>query len=307
MKEKTFFRKRSELARKSIQIVPILEDRGRLWALAVMCYRLLVVILILLTVIDVGTAEATKSDPRAPIAYEWEDTVKPDRALALMRKYKEYCDRHPTHYYARELYAQISFANWRLENKDNRKRILYGKLVLDNAKKMVALDPNHAAGYHWLGAAYGMIGLTRGVLNSLQLVPELKKNFERSIELDPNYLGGSALVQMARVYTMLPGFPVSIGDKEKAIKNLVKAKEIAPGFSLTYLYLADLYWHFGRTKEALAELDEIGKRKATSEVEYFLNTVNQEKGKELRKLITSGAPRDPLYDVLSDIQPGLVD
>lgn len=247
------------------------------------------------------------SDPRAPIAYTWEETVRAESALSLMKQYKAYCDKNPTNFFARELYAQITFANWRLENKDNRRRILYAKLVLDNAKKMVELNPNHAAGYHWLGAAYGMIGLTRGVLNSLQLVPEIKKAFEHSIELDPNYLGGSALVNMARVYTMLPGFPVSIGDKEQAIKNLIQAKQISPGFSLTYLYLADLYWHFGKTKEALAELDEIGKRKATSEVEFFLNTVNQEKGKELRKLITSGAPRDPLYDVLSDIQPGLVD
>lgn len=270
-----------------------------------MAYRLLLALIVMVS--TAIPAAANKSDPRAPIAYEWADTVHPVRALALLKQYKAYCEKNPEHFFARELYAQISFANWRLENKDNRKRILYAKLVLENAKKMVALDPAHAAGYHWMGAAYGMIGLTRGVLNSLQLVPELKKNFERSIEIDSNYLGGSALVNMARVYTMLPGFPVSIGDKEQAIKNLIQAKQISPGFSLTYIYLADLYWHFGRTKDALAELDEIGKRKATSEVEYFLNTVNQEKGKELRKLITSGASRDPLYDVLSDIQPGLVD
>lgn len=272
-----------------------------------MSHRLLIGLLLgSLVAVPEARAESGKN-PRAPIAYEWEDTVVPDRALGLLKQYKAYVDKNPKDMLARELYAQLAFANWRLENKDNRRRIAYAKLMLDNAKKMVELEPNNAAGYHWQGAAYGMIGLTRGVLNSLQLVPELKKNFERSIELDPNYLGGSALVQMARVYTMLPGFPVSIGDKEKAIKNLIQAKQISPGFSLTYLYLADLYWHFGKTKEALAELDEIGKRKSTSEVEYFLNTVNQEKAKELRKLITSGAHRDPLYDVLSDIQPGLVD
>lgn len=252
-------------------------------------------------------AAPAAADPRDPIPYSWEDPVRPERALQLVKQYKDYVEKHPGEMHAREVYAQLAFACWRLENKDNRKRIVYAKLVLDNAKKMIELDPKSPAGHHWLGAAYGMIALTRGVLNSLQMVPEIKKSFERSIELDPNYLGGSALVQMARVYTMLPGFPVSIGDKEKAIKYLLQAKQISPGFSLTYLYLADLYWHFGKTKEALAELDEIGKRKATSEVEYFLNAVNQEKAKELRKLITSGADRDPLYDVLSDIQPGLVD
>lgn len=248
-----------------------------------------------------------KADPGYPIPYPWEDTVKPARALELLQQYANFVKDNPTNFEARIVFAQLSFVNWRLEKRDNKRRLEFAKMMLKNAQQMIQMEPKRAEGYHWMGAALGTAALTRGILNSLQLVPELKKNFEKSIELDPKYLTGSALVQMARVYTMLPGFPMSIGDKDLAMKYLARAKDIGPNFTLNNLYLADLYWHFGRTQDALAELDKIALIKPKSEVEYFLLHTNLEKAKELRQKILSGAQRDPFYDVLSDIQPGLVD
>lgn len=247
------------------------------------------------------------ADPNDPIPYAWEDTLKPTRMLELQQQYLQFIKRNPTHLRAHEILAQGAFVLWRLEKQDNRRRLGYAKLAVQMGKEMIKIAPNRPEGYHWVGAGLGMIGLTRGVLNSLQIVAEIRRNFEKSYELDPSYLNGSAMVQMARLYTMVPGFPISIGDKEKALQLLLKAKEIGPNFTLTHVYLADLYWHFGKTLEALAVLDEMARRKPTTEVEFFLNSVNAEKAKELRKLITAGVKRDPFYDVLSDIQPGLVD
>ena len=254
-----------------------------------------------------GAVRPASADPGYPIPYPWEDTIDQAKAEKLLHAYIGYVKEHPADYMGRQVLAQICFANWRLEKKDNRRRLEFAKTMLKDAQEMTKLAPGKASGYHWMGAALGMAALTRGVLNSLQLVPEIKKNFEKSIELDATYLSGSALVQMARVYTMLPSFPISIGDREKAVKYLLRAKEISPSFTLSYLYLADLYWSLGKPGEALAELDLIAKQKPHTEVEYFLNVVNEDKAKELRKLITSGAKRDPFFDVLSDIQPGLVD
>jgi tetratricopeptide (TPR) repeat protein len=248
-----------------------------------------------------------QADPSYPIPYPREDTLQQDSALRILQKYAAFLKENPTHFEARIVFAQLAFVNWRLEKKDNKRRLQFAKMTLDVGQQMVKIAPDRGEGYHWVGAGLGMAALTRGILNSLQLVPEMKKAFEKSIELSPRYMSGSALVQMARVYTMLPAFPMSIGDKEMAMKYLVKAKDIGPGFTLNNLYLADLYWHYGRKEDALAELDKIAQIKPKDEVEFFLLHTNLEKAKELRRLISSGATRDPFYDVLSDIQPGLVD
>lgn len=266
--------------------------------------KLIVVLSLGLAALRPATALA---DPNDPIPFPWEDSVKPARNAALLKAYQEYAKQHPDDFRGRVVFAQLAFSAWRMERKDNKRRLDLAKLTLLDAREMVKMAPDRPEGHHWVGAAIGMIGLTRGVLNSLQLAAEIRKAFERSIEIDKTYLHGSALVQLGRLYTMLPGFPLSIGDKEKALRYLLEAKKIDPDFTLTYLYLADLYWHFGHKEKALGELDEMSRRKPKTEVQYFLYHVNIEKAKELRALIESGAARDPFYDVLSDIQPGIVD
>lgn len=263
--------------------------------------------LALLVLTLAANVRVAAADMSYPLPYPWEDSMDEQKTSKNLQNYIGYVKQNPSDYTGREILSHVCFAAWRLEHKDNRRRVEIAKTLLRNAQVMVQLDPKRAEGYHWVGAAIAMIGLTRGVLNSLQLVPEARKNFEKSSEIDPNYMSGSALVQMARIYTMLPSFPISIGDREKALKNLIRAKEISGSFTLTNLYLADLLWSLGKNKEALAELELIGKLKPKSEPEFFLNFVNKNKAAELRRLITSGAKRDPFYDVLSDIQPGLVD
>lgn len=241
-----------------------------------------------------------------PIAYTWEDTLDKRKVNRLVVAFAKQAQADPSDVGSRLKAAQLCYYAWRLEDKDNKRRIEIAKLSLKLAKEVIALNSKHPGGHLWAGAAMAMIGLPRGVLNSLQLVPEGKAYFEKSIENDPAYMNGMAYTLMGHAYHVVPGFPLSIGDKKKAQEYLAKARQSDPGSSMNLLFIADLLWDLGRNQEALEVLAILPTLKPKTELEYFLYTTNKRKADELVALIKSGATRDPLFDVISDIKPGLV-
>ncbi len=241
-----------------------------------------------------------------PRAYKWAETTQPDRVDVLLTEYLGAVRAHPKDYDLACRTAQLAFYAWRLEKKDVAKKLRMAKLMTQLGKTATELRPDGAEGWHWYGAGLGTIGLTQGVLNSLQLVPEIKRAFERSIELNPNYLEGSALLQLARLYTMVPGFPISIGDHKKALELLNEALTRSKGNqSLHHMYIADVLWAAGKEEEALKHLKMVNVP-VENEIQYFVYEVSKDKAAEMEALIRSDARRDPFYDVIGDFQPGLV-
>jgi hypothetical protein len=239
--------------------------------------------------------------------HTWADTLDLKKMEHLAQTYAKAAFADPKNFDLRVQTAIYGYFCWRLEKTDNRRRLAFATLTYRMGKEAAALRPERAEGHHWAGAGMGLVGLTRGVLNSLQLVPQGKGEMERSYEIDPTYYSGSGRANVARMLTMLPGFPVSIGDKKKALEMITPLRKKWPGATLWLLYEADLLWSFGRNAEALALLAAYDESKPTADHEYFNFHTGKAKAELLTKLITSGQPRDPFFDVLSDIQPGLVD
>lgn len=250
-----------------------------------------------------GAAQASADEP---LSYTWEDTLDKRKVDRLVVAFAKKAQADPADVESRLKAAQLCYYAWRLDDKDNKRRVDIGKLTLKLAKEVIALDPKHPGGHLWAGAALAMIGLPRGVLNSLQLVPEGKAYFEASIKHDPAYLNGMAYTLMGHAYHVVPGFPISIGDKKRAQEYLAKARLSDPGSSMNLLFIADLLWDLKRNDEALEVLAILPTLKPKNELEFFLYTTNKRKADELVTLIKSGATRDPLFDVISDIKPGLV-
>ncbi len=268
-------------------------------------FSLTAVLLVFLLAVTASPA-TVRADEFLPRS-RWGDLLVPAKVDGYLKSYAEKAAADPADYESRVRGAAFAFYAWRLEKESNARRLQYAKIAFKLGQEAVKIRPNGAEGLHWVGAGVGMIGLTRGVLNSLQLIPTGKAAFEKSRELDPTYFSASAAAQLGRIYTMVPGFPISIGDKKKAIEYLLEAKRIAPTASLWPLYLADVYWAVGLKEKALQEVQLVKKLQPTVEHEYFTYHMNLHKAAELEALIRSGANRDPFYDVLSDIQPGLVD
>jgi tetratricopeptide (TPR) repeat protein len=238
--------------------------------------------------------------------YTWRDVVDEARAKQLFTSYYRAASEDPKNFSLRVETAELGFYAWRVNN-NNKERLEIAKLIHKLGREMIAMQPERGEGHLWVGSAIGMIGLAHGVLNSLQLIPEMKGSLEKAEKIAPTYFDGTPYSVQARLYTMLPGFPVSIGNREKARELIDKALEVAPNNVLYMLYKADLLWAQGRIAEAIAEAERVSRTEPTNLVQRFNKAVSEKKAKELVKRMKSGESRPPFNDVLSDFEQGLVD
>ena len=94
-------------------------------------------------------------------------------------------------------------------------------------------------------------------MKSLALVAPIKKLAERAAELDEGYFYGAAWRVLGRLYHQAPGFPISVGNKKKALECLEKALKLGPKFYLNHLFLAELYIATGEKAKAKERLQWI--------------------------------------------------
>lgn len=248
------------------------------------------------------------ADPGDPIPYAWGEPLKPGKAERLAEAYLNESKKNPNDLKLREKAAVLLLAAWKFEGKDLKKRHKLAKALIAAGKEMIKLAPEKPQGYHWYGVGIEAWGLSRGVLNSLQLVPEGKKALERSIAIDPTYLFGSAQLQLGRALLLLPGFPLSIGNRDEALRLTLEGVKQNPNFTMGVLYLADLYWMIGRTDDAVREAKKIATLKPTNEYEYLTYEVAVEKAQYIIEKIKAGEKREPYIDwIWMELQPGLID
>jgi tetratricopeptide (TPR) repeat protein len=121
------------------------------------------------------------------------------------------------------------------------------------AETLIELNDRSDQGHCWWGVAQGRIGQTRGVLNSLFMVSDLKKAFGRAIELNPKH--PTALDAFGVLYYELPGF--AGGDLDKSEQYFKRSIESDPNYTLPRLDLAKVYIRQKRWLAARAQLDTL--------------------------------------------------
>jgi tetratricopeptide (TPR) repeat protein len=150
---------------------------------------------------------------------------------------------------------------------------------IDFAKKAVEMNPNEAAGYFWLATNQGMYGETKGLFSSMGMRKEIRANFEKAAQLDGTYYGGGPWRGLGRWDYRVPG--LMGGDKKRSVEELEKSLKIAPGNSLTKLYLAETYLDNSRKDDAKAQLNEI----LTMQPDPRWEVEHQENIQEAKKLL----------------------
>lgn len=127
----------------------------------------------------------------------------------------------------------------------------------------------------WAGA--------KGGLGALSLVKDARSNLEKSIEIDPSALQGSAWTSLGALYYQVPGWPIGFGDKEKADEMLKKALAINPdGIDPNYFYG-----------------DYLLKEKKTDEAKDYLTKALKAPARPGREIADSGRRRDIERDLES--------
>ncbi|HTD83491.1 MAG TPA: tetratricopeptide repeat protein [Gemmatimonadaceae bacterium] len=95
----------------------------------------------------------------------------------------------------------------------------------DEAAKLfeqaVAMKPNVAEYHYRLGTAYGAQAQKAGMFGGFSLAKKTKGEFERAVQLDPNYL--EARLALVDFYSMAPG--IAGGSDDKALEQAAEIKK----------------------------------------------------------------------------------
>jgi tetratricopeptide (TPR) repeat protein len=107
----------------------------------------------------------------------------------------------------------------------------------DYGKKAIEEDEQSPDAHFWYMVNVGRVGQTKGVLNSLALVPTVREEIKKVLEIDAEHTG--ALDAQAMLYYELPG--LLGGNLNKSIESLNKAIALDSNYTLLYVDMAKVY------------------------------------------------------------------
>ncbi|HKQ32003.1 MAG TPA: hypothetical protein VJV40_02285, partial [Thermodesulfobacteriota bacterium] len=102
------------------------------------------------------------------------------------------------------------------------------------AKKAIDIDPRNADAHFFYVANLASLGDTKGLFNSLFMLPEVRRELETVLELDPNNVNGLAMT--GALYLYLPS--ILGGDLHISEVYLKRSVSLNPHISSAGLYLA---------------------------------------------------------------------
>lgn len=121
------------------------------------------------------------------------------------------------------------------------------------ARRAVELDPRNVGAHFWYATNTARWGQVKGVVRSLFLLPEVKRDIDTVLALDPMFTAAYALA--GNVYYEVPG--LLGGDLAKAEAMFRKGLELDPHFTAMRVGLAKTLIRRGHVAEARHELERM--------------------------------------------------
>lgn len=149
-------------------------------------------------------------------------------------------------------------------------------------EEAVKRNPQSAGAHYWLAANLGKWAQAHGVMKSLKSKGEIESNLLEVKQIDPTYYYGGADRILGRMYYELP--KILGGGKKKAEEHLRASLKIAPDYSMTLVFLAELLADSGRKDEAKTVLQKLMGSQAMPGFERELKDDQAEGKKLLEKL-----------------------
>ncbi len=122
-------------------------------------------------------------------------------------------------------------------------------------QEAITLNPRAVYGNFWYASNLGYLGMCRGALASLASIDPFKRSMEVVLKENENFYFGGPHRAIGRLYHQAPGWPISIGNKNKAFEHLEKCVQLAPNFMNNRLYLAELLIDMGKKDKAVEHLN----------------------------------------------------
>ena len=146
--------------------------------------------------------------------------------------------------------ACFDWAAW-ATNKSQRAEVARNGVA---ACRQSLLLTNSAAGHFYLGLNLGQLAQCE-MFHALGIVREMDHEWQMALNLDPSFDQGGPARSLGLLYRDTPGWPLSLGNRHKALDYLQNAAALAPDDPENILNLAESYLKWGNREEAAKELD----------------------------------------------------
>jgi tetratricopeptide (TPR) repeat protein len=111
------------------------------------------------------------------------------------------------------------------------------RALAQQARGIVEANPGMAEALIWEGIIVSSEAGARGGLGALSLAKESRQRLEEALKLNDKALSGSAYTSLATLYAKVPGWPLGVGDKDRAEEFFKKSLAINPtGIDPNFFY-----------------------------------------------------------------------
>jgi hypothetical protein len=188
------------------------------------------VMLLLITTLASPWSEGRSEQPHLPQPTEREFfQERYDRALADYQKEKSNPELAIQYVLAAFEWAELAL------NSSDRASI--AKPATDVCRQFLSSSSHQAQANYYLALNLGQLAKTKW-LGALRIVTEMEKRLLTARSLGPSLDNGGPDRALSRLYFQAPGWPTSVGNKDKAIrhaKNAIAAAQNYPGNRLSYI------------------------------------------------------------------------
>ncbi|GAA5500657.1 hypothetical protein Dxin01_00381 [Deinococcus xinjiangensis] len=141
---------------------------------------------------------------------------------------------------------------------DSQKKALFGK-AQDYAKKAISMDNTNPDAYFELARAQGRLAQFAGILQSLGLAGDMKKNLEQAIKLKPNMAGAYVALGLWNANLDAKGFAARAAtgaNRSQVVPNFEKAIALEPTVITHRVEYANALLLQGNKNGARAQLEK---------------------------------------------------
>jgi tetratricopeptide (TPR) repeat protein len=182
--------------------------------------------------------------------------------------------------------VQTRWAQIQYQTDTAQKEKAFEQLAADSAA-FTREQPQAAEAWIWHGIVTSSWAGAQGGLGALSKAKSARDSLEKSIQLDPAALQGSAYTSLGTLYAQVPGWPVGFGDEEKAEQLLQQALKLNPtGIDSLYFWGDYLYRQdkFAEARDALLKAKqaparpgrELADQGRQGEIDRLLKAVEEE-------------------------------
>jgi tetratricopeptide (TPR) repeat protein len=217
-------------------------------------YRLLLIAGLLCSCVA-GTKAASGTQALIDQANQaWQERDKPGQTEDAIRLWEEALKQDPQQ---ADLYIFLTRACGRAyrHSVTAAERQQWADLGRHYGSLSIAKNPRDAEAYSQYGAALGQWAQARKGIHSLGAVRKAMSALQQAVTIDPH--NAFAHMLLSSFYRHAPGWPISVGDKKKALEEALLAVTYGNGVAINHLVLARSYLSFGRKQEARQELQKI--------------------------------------------------